>query len=42
MAGLQTIESVVSVQEPINFLAVDPIYRPDTVMSLATLAKAIS
>ena len=42
MAGLQTIESAVSIQEPINFLAVDPIYWPGIVMSLATLAKAIS
>ena len=42
MAGLQTIEPAVSVQEPINFLAVDPMYRPGTVMFLATLANAIS
>jgi hypothetical protein len=42
MAGLQTIKSVISIQEPINFLAVDPMYRPGIVMSLATLAKAMS
>ena len=42
MAGLQTIEPAFGVQEPINFLAVDPMYRPGTVMSLATLANAMS
>ena len=42
MARLQTIKPVVSIQEPINFLAVDPIYRPGDKMSLPTLANAIS
>ena len=42
MAGLQTIKSVVSIQEPINFLAVDPMYRPGVAIFLATLANAMS